>query len=248
MERIALQRGASEARQLVNEILATEPAQAVAYRADLQKSESLANWLRPHLLKLIAQIGIPDNKVRILEDKQPWVYLHPIDGKDPAQDDGEFHLSFCKTSYDVAEWEQVNVSKDDASFGYGDPVHVEWETPPEGQRGSAYLRHEFTVDRSFEEVWLQMQCDDGAIIYVDGKEAGRYNILPEEAERYRMPVKGGIYDNGETTTRTIKLQDGIAPGRHVLAISLHNHTTTSSDLRLADVRLYGAPLEAEEER
>jgi hypothetical protein len=37
----------------------------------------------------------------------------------------------------------------------------------------------------------------------------------------------------------MEIQRRIEPGEHLLAISLHNCSTTSSDLRLGEIRLYG---------
>ncbi|OHB71333.1 MAG: hypothetical protein A2V70_15070 [Planctomycetes bacterium RBG_13_63_9] len=58
-----------------------------------------------------------------------------------------------------------------------------------------------------------------------------------------MYAKEAIGDSAETEVIQIELTGTLAPGEHVLAISLHNRGGGSSDLRIAEISLHGLPVD-----
>jgi hypothetical protein len=87
----------------------------------------------------------------------------------------------------------------------------------------AYLRHEFSVDQAYEDLYLTLQLDDGVIVYLDGEEVGRANLPLGEADRFDLMAVETVKDS---------------------TISLHNASATSTDLRVAGIALSGIPVGA----
>ncbi len=174
-----------------------------------------------------------------------WQWLHPADGTDPAIDDEDFHQTFFHTDYDDLQWKR---SADRAGpvggFGYGDPVGVDIGTPPPGLRKTAYFRHAFSTNATFYDLSLSLQRDDGVIVYLDGVEVGRDQSLVGP-EAYELLSSLGRGDPSERILLRIPLSVILEPGEHVLAISLHNFTTDSSDLRIAEISLQGRRLNSQ---
>jgi serine/threonine protein kinase/Flp pilus assembly protein TadD len=170
-----------------------------------------------------------------------WRWLHPVDGIDPAEADPDFHTTFFAPDYDDTSW---NTGKDregtDGGFGYGDSgfngVDIETPTAPTAG-GSAYFRCRFTTDKSYDNLELRCQMDDGIIVYLDGREVARAN-MSEGPDAYPLPADQPIGGAMESTVWRIPLAGVSLPAaEHVLAISLHNPEEPSSDLRIGGITL-----------
>lgn len=170
-----------------------------------------------------------------------WKWLHPTDGTDPAGAEPGFHENFAAVKYDDSKWQS---GKDSAAegggFGYGDPVGVTWDTPEKENRKTGYLRHKFTTKAAMKDLVVSLQRDDGVIVYLDGKEAGRDNMA-DGAESYGLAAASVVSGEAERTAVEVKLSGELAAGEHVLAISIHNRDGGSSDLRVAGITLKGVP-------
>ncbi len=195
-----------------------------------------------------ASLAIPEDALRLIDRGAEWQYLHPVDGVDPAVTDPDFQQTFFSRDYDDHAWSTGREDDGPVSgFGYGDPVAVVWEKPEKGQRKTAYLRCHFDTEQEFSDLRLRMQCDDGAIVYLDGQEVGRLGIPPKATEGYEL-MTGGMYEmsgSDERRWRVVWLGGRLPAGSHVLAISLHNISPESSDLRIGNMVLFGSPVGAE---
>ena len=169
-----------------------------------------------------------------------WRWFHPLDGKSPNQHEPDFETRFPGMEFDDSSWNSdVDSSGPLGGFGYGDPVRVDIGTPPQGARYSAYFRCEFTCKRQLKTLVLMYQRDDGVIAYLDGEEILRDNVASGD-DRFDLPATSNpAYDEQLGVRKLIHYL--LEPGKHVLAISLHNKSPWSSDLRLADVTLLGSP-------
>jgi len=170
-----------------------------------------------------------------------WRWLHPVDGVDPAEAEPDFHDSFFRADYDDSRWQSGNDSSDpNGGFGYGDDgfTGVTIGTPAEKALGkSAYFRHRFTADEESTKIELRCHRDDGIIVYLDGREVARDN-MSEGKETYRLSAESTVGDAAETAVFRLPLEGLTLPaGEHVLAISLHNTETPSSDLRIGGITL-----------
>ena len=170
-----------------------------------------------------------------------WRWLHPVDGVDPAKGTPGFHQSFFGMDFDDTAWATGQDSGGPGGgFGYGDerPHLVEIGTPREKPLGkSAYFRHRFTTTEEHTNLNLRCQRDDGIIVYLDGREIARDN-MSEGDEAYELPARTVVGKDSETMRHRIPLEGiTLPPGKHILAISLHNHSTPSSDLRIGGITL-----------
>lgn len=168
-----------------------------------------------------------------------WRWLHPIDGIDPATDDEDFHTTFHLTHFNDSAW-MTDVDKQgaDGGFGYGDLVTIDIGTPPEDERRTAYFRHRFSTDKDYDNLFVRLRRDDGVIIYLDGVEVARDNVQ-QGSDSFELLATQTVSSQEETALQRIALNGSLPAGNHVLAISLHNRGTTSSDLRLAEISLHG---------
>lgn len=172
-----------------------------------------------------------------------WRWLHPIDGVDPATDNDDFHSKFCQMYFDDSDW-MVDFDRrgSNGGFGYGDSVAVDIGTPPNEQRKTAYFRHIFSTDKPYNDLSIRLRRDDGVIIYLDGVEVARDNVM-DGSDGFDLLAVETVSGDQEIRLHSIPLSGNLTVGDHVLAISLHNRGTTSSDLRLAEISLHGRPLD-----
>lgn len=187
-----------------------------------------------------AQDATPET---VVPPTSEWKWLHPADGVDPATADAAFNEKFATLKFDDSKWQSGKDSDAaDGGFGYGEPAAaVAWTTPeiPENRK-TGYLRHKFTTKTELKDLVISMQRDDGVVIYLDGKEVGRDNVS-DGADSYNLMAVKSIAGEAETAVVEIKLTGNLAPGEHMLAISLHNRPGGGSDLRIAAITLKGVP-------
>ena len=117
---------------------------------------------------------------------------------------------------------------------------VPFATPEEEHRKTAYFRHGFQTRVPMKNLVISLQRGDGIIVYLDGEEVGRDNVGNGQ-EAYDLFAQETVHRDEETTVRQLELRASLAPGDHVLAISLHNRPEGSSDLRIAEISLHGVP-------
>ena len=168
----------------------------------------------------------------------PWRWLHPRDGIDPAAHEPNFHDQFSKMNFDDSGWQSdINDTGPHGGFGYGDDVGINIGLPAQGNRKTAYFRCLFECSEPFEQLILLLQRDDGVIVYLDGEEVVRDNVL-DGAETYELLASSNPAFDERSLVRHV-IDKKLAAGKHVLAISLHNKSAWSSDLRLAELSLHG---------
>jgi hypothetical protein len=180
----------------------------------------------------------------IVPNDSTWKWLHPTDGKDPAEADSDFHTTFYATDFDDSKWQE---GKDkpgpSGGFGYGDQDEqrgfegVDLGTPVATEdRNPAYFRLKFKTEKPFELLKLKCQRDDGLIVFLDGKEVTRNN-MPKGDEAFNLFSSETVSGDGETEVISMPFKKKLEPGEHLLAISLHNRAGPSSDLRIAEISL-----------
>lgn len=99
------------------------------------------------------------------------------------------------------------------------------------KRPTAYFRKSFSLERgpsSKEQVKLSFTIDDGFIVYVNGTEAGRYN-MPSGNVGYNTFATS--YAPSNPDQGTINLSPLLFhKGNNVIAVEVHNNSATSTDL------------------
>ncbi len=166
-----------------------------------------------------------------------WRWLHPQDGKDPADTVPDFHRKFFLPDFDDTSWKQNAGGM--GGFGYSDAfkVGVDIGKPVEGShRHTAYFRHAFTTDAEASHLVLRCWRDDGIVVYLDGREVLRDNVEPGP-EGYLLPAMQTMSGHNDGLELQFPIAGSLAPGPHLLAISLHNTANASSDLLLGGIKL-----------
>lgn len=169
-----------------------------------------------------------------------WLWWHSVEGIDPARSDPDFHTTFAGIDYDDSDW-QTGRDSGHPSLGFG--YEEEWfkgvdigRPAVRGSGKTAYFRCHFSTERAHSNLELRCRRDDGVIVYIDGNEVGRDN-MQEGEEDYTLPALQPVGEEGEMSMFQIRIGKDLAPGEHVLAISLHNPTGPSSDLRIGGITL-----------
>lgn len=180
-----------------------------------------------------------------------WDYLLHDDGAGLPIDPGTADVNFYTT------WQMGGAAYDGPAFltgagmfGYGAvgtstiATNV-WANrggaaePPSGSRFSAYFRTTFVVPGVDAVTGLRVEgiIDDGAIVYINGIEAGRTTNMEGAVDLWNAVAPGGIVGS-ETEVQTIDMgRLSLAAGSTVtVSVSLHQVNATSSDLGM-DVRV-----------
>ena len=159
-----------------------------------------------------------------------WNYL------DDGTDQG---TSWRDSGFNDAGW-----STGDAVFGYGTidgatiNTTISYGGDASNKYQTTYFRKEFSlVSPSFTHLDLKLLCDDGAVIYINGKEALRYNMPDTNVyTTYALSPVGGS-DEGDFTTYEV-LDSFLINGINTIAVEIHQVNATSSDLGF-DLQLSG---------
>ena len=175
-------------------------------------------------------------ETKIIEFGEQWDWLHPVDGVDPAESSGDadFQSTWYQADYDGPAFNAGG----SGIFGYGrlrwGNVTTEFDQPPRGSRFTAYFRKSFDVAEDVKNLEMEVFAADAAIIYIDGNEVGRFNIVGDDAYT-SLALSQGQGAGSETETdrspRLINLAiDTLDAGTHLIAVSVHNEDPRSADL------------------
>ncbi|MCK8622292.1 CotH kinase family protein [Prevotella sp. E13-27] len=164
-------------------------------------------WLSPSL-----------NTQTILSNGSQWSYY------DKGSLDG---VNWQSPSYGESGWKSGN-----APLGYNNPnitaaTQVDYET----QKAVFYFRTKVNLtqapaaDATFS---LDYYADDGFVVYVNGTEAGRYN-MPDGTPSY--DTFANHYAHGNPDEGTLSLDASLFhKGSNTIAVEVHNESLRSSDI------------------
>lgn len=99
------------------------------------------------------------------------------------------------------------------------------------KRPTAYFRHTFSLAKgpaSNDQIQLNFTIDDGFVVYVNGSEAGRYN-MPDGQVSYS--TFSSTYAPSNPDRGTLSLSPSLFhSGSNTIAVEVHNNSATSTDL------------------
>lgn len=139
---------------------------------------------------------------------------------------------YDKGSLDGKDWmansfSETGWSAGVAPIGYG----KNQKSTVASNKSCYYFRKTFTLadaPSSTDEYKLDFTIDDGMIVYVNGKEAGRYN-MPNGTVNYN--TLSSTYAEGNPDTGTMTINSSLLQrGTNVIAVEVHNNNTSSSDI------------------
>ena len=141
-----------------------------------------------------------------------WRYL------DDGSDQG---TAWRGLNFDDSGWKSGPA---ELGFGEGDEATVL-------ARGAItyYFRHGFTADTAgVVDLEVKLRRDDGAVIYLNGREIVRSN-MPSGAVGHDTPARNAD-DDGNSLHRYNVPADSLAQGDNVVAVEVHQSSTSSSDV------------------
>ncbi|MDA7887928.1 CotH kinase family protein [Akkermansiaceae bacterium] len=159
-----------------------------------------------------------------------WKYL------DDGSDQG---TAWRESTFDDSSW-----AAGAAELGYGDGAEtttVSFGPNDQLKYRTTYFRREFNVDApsEFSSLSLELQRDDGAIVYLNGKLVMSSN-MPTSGVNYTTAASGVASGGDETSffNQSVDVAD-LLPGTNTLAVEVHQVSDTSSDISF-DLRLRGS--------
>jgi YVTN family beta-propeller protein len=189
--------------------------------------------LRPQIVRMLRDdAGEPEDAVKVLtRGATGWRYLSSGAG---------LSAEWIQADFDDSKWKTGQ-----APLGYGEEdieTEISFGEDGRNKRPAAFFRRSFEiVDLNTVEVFAAaVRADDGAVIYLNGKEI----------KRLRMP-KGQIghetFSEGDTQSESglegkyvpLKIDaEALREGENMLAVSVHQRHGASSDLVL-DIEILG---------
>ena len=214
------------------------PAQKVELSSDVEGAQILVNNMQvptgkfngnlfaPVTLKAVAPAGYvfqgwltTNGSKAILSNGTTWTYY------DQGSLDGQ---NWTSPTYETDNWKQgaapLGYAKDGikTTISYGSSNN---------KRPTAYFRTTVTLEKApktTDEFLLNFTVDDGIIIYVNGTEAGRYN-MPSGTVTYDMYASSYAPNNPDNASMKLK-SSLFHEGTNTIAVELHNNSATSTDM------------------
>ncbi len=126
-----------------------------------------------------------------------------------------------------------------APLGYGDPdlkTRLSFGPSPQRKNVVVWFRHRFRVDdtRAIDKLALRWWCDDGAVVFLNGREVVRCNLPagPLTARTLALHPLGPARAAEREQHIQWLAADGVRTGMNILAIAVHQANPTSSDLAI----------------
>ena len=146
------------------------------------------------------------------------------------------NANWTSPSYQENGWKQGN-----APLGYGKDMiktTLDYGSNSSNKRPTAYFRTNVQLAKapsSSDEFTLNFTVDDGIIVYVNGSEAGRYN-MPSGTVSYSTYASSYAPNNPDVGSMNLS-PSLFHSGSNVIAVELHNNSGSSTDM-VWDASLY----------
>ncbi len=163
-----------------------------------------------------------------------WKYL------DNGSDQG---TAWIAPNFDDSSW-----ASGPAPLGYGDSngrltaTTNSFGPDPNNKYVTTYYRQAFVLSNaaSFSAITLNIERDDGAIVYLNGTELARFN-MPTGAISYTNWASANANDDGGTVFSINVSPTRFVDGANVLAVEIHQDAGNSSDIWF-QMQLVGLPV------
>lgn len=181
----------------------------VTLRAEVPAGMRFTGWRAMH----------PGTEVKVLDAGSHWHYW---DGG--SLDD----TGWQNSTYNDRSWPSGPAPLGYAGKDLGIRTTVSYGYSPSNKYPTCYLRGDVVIpDGELQGIRLDFRCDDGFVLYVDGREAARYNMPAGDIRfsTYSTSYSGDWFEGSLTLDASL-----FTKGRHVLAVEVHNCSAGSSDL------------------
>ena len=186
-------------------------APSTTYRYEVVAADAAGNLSGPRALTLTTEAAAPT----LLPRGTTWSFFSR--GTLPAAD-------WNAPGFNDSTW-----SRGAGELGFGEGDEQTYISP----LGVAhYFRASFTrpSDVGVRSARLRMVVDDGAVVYLNGTEVGRYN-MPGGTITQSSTASSAIGGDTEQTYQSMTVPvSSLRAGENVLAVEVHNSSTLSSDV------------------
>ena len=140
------------------------------------------------------------------------------------------------TGWQTADFDDSAWPSGPAELGFGEDDEA---TEITSGHITYYFRHTFSMENpaGVDSLRLYLKRDDGAVVYLNGTEVARDNL--PEGEITSTTLADNAADDGNSFHEFVLDSTGLVAGENLLAVEVHQVSTTSSDLsfdlRLTDV-------------
>jgi len=221
-----------------------QSSELVYYTTDGSDPRLPGGGINPAAQILPASIGAVPATFFVRENE--WAYL------DDGSDQGASNLTVGNPSYNDTNWKSPNFDDSpwpsgNGIFGFGrlgNPPAIIATTlergPFAGRYNTYYFRKKFQLESAASVLSLQAQLlrDDGAIIYLNGNEAGRSNIADDLVLGFDDLTGGDSADNEKDYLEVSLDPRFLVDGENVIAVEIHQQSNGSNDLGF-DLELTG---------
>ena len=165
----------------------------------------------------------------IIEKGGKWKYYDK--GESPGN-------NWIDASFDDSQW-----AKGTAQLGYGDDDEVtivDYGSDADNKYVTTYFRHTFSLNNTgrYEDLKINLLRDDGAVVYLNGKEIIRSN-MPQDEITYNTFASNYVSGNAESAFKTFTVDtENLKQGENILSVEIHQANSTSSDISF-DLALSG---------
>ncbi len=179
------------------------------------------------ILAALAMLALPlagaahgdDTPAWIPAGAAEWAY-YDADAKAPE--------GWTGADFDDSKWPRGK-----AMLGYGDAdlaTEISSGDDPNKKNLVAYFRRRFTIDDlgDVAKVVARVCCDDGAVVYVNGKEVCRENV-PEDDGKVALASSSETRNERQRWVHLLE-KGPFKVGENVIAVSVHQWAEISSDL------------------
>jgi len=159
--------------------------------------------------------------ITLISKNAVWKYL------DNGTDQG---VAWQNPTFDDSAWQSGATE-----LGYGDSDEatvVSFGPDANNKYITTYFRKTFNVSNvnDLKSLLLSIRCDDGAVVYINGTEASRYN-MPAGAITFSTLAPGNIGNQFELNYHRFNVPVSLLiNGNNTIAVEVHQDDVTSSDL------------------
>ncbi|MDO5446631.1 MAG: lamin tail domain-containing protein [Prevotellaceae bacterium] len=159
-------------------------------------------------------------RTMVFDKASTWKYY------DKGTQDGK---GWNTVSFDDSAW-----TSGQAPLGYakdGLNTTIKFGNSSNNKRPTYYFRKTFNLDSEVSQTatfTLDYIVDDGFIVYVNGTEAGRFN-MPSGDVSYSTYASGSSAGNPDTGSMTLS-KSLFHKGENLIAVEVHNNSATSTDI------------------
>jgi hypothetical protein len=163
-------------------------------------------------------VNVKHEPIELVSKHSSWKYL----------DDNSIPLATWKNlTYNDGYWKTGNGQ---LGFGDGDETTIlSYGNDPANKYITYYFRKKFTISdtANITGLTLDLLLDDGAVVYLNGKELKRYNMPEGYINRNTFALNSNTL---ETKYYHFDINDfELYPGENILAVELHQYSVTSAD-------------------